>query len=279
MKSRSVRKHQPWAWFLGLTLLAPDLALSQPSAAPPKETSTSSATFRAYIRAAAQLYEELEYEAALNVLTVARTQAASEGELAEAAIYEAIVLADLGRRHEAIKAFAEALRLNPDAKLPVRVSPKVVKDFETIQGQALAEQAPAQASASPQPSPVITDTPTLPPTDSPTPSLTTATALSAPESPTIPLVEKPTPQQKRSGLKQVPLALVGAGILTGSVGAYLTSRSQNNFDKAHDATGQSQRMTLQETARAQNKGAIVMYTAALAALTGAAITHILDTDE
>ncbi len=107
------------AW-LGLTLLlASSEAKAQAIDAPER-----------YLLAASQLYRALEYERALEQLKRARTVSKGVGDDALIARYEGIILFDAGKPEEAAAAFREALYLEPDAVLPLKVSPKISATFE-----------------------------------------------------------------------------------------------------------------------------------------------------
>lgn len=91
-----------------------------------------SAQVRKYLNAAITLYENLEYEKALKQLARAKPKAEGPDDETRIALLEGIVLADMGKKEQALTAFKTGFGLNLEAKLPVEVSPKV---------QAIAEQA------------------------------------------------------------------------------------------------------------------------------------------
>jgi tetratricopeptide (TPR) repeat protein len=98
-----------------------------------------------YLAAAARLYENLEYEDALEKLGRARKLSRGAADDVLIALYEGLVLADLGQRERAQAAFKTGLLLDPAAKLPVRVSPKVERDFEDVRAEVRRELAPILA--------------------------------------------------------------------------------------------------------------------------------------
>ncbi len=100
------------------------------------------------VSAAVALYEELEYERALQKLAQARTLAKTREDQVAVSLLEGIVLADLGRPDDSSAAFQAALAQDPDAELPVAVSPKVVREFESLR-----EQARQARAAQPEPEP------------------------------------------------------------------------------------------------------------------------------
>ncbi len=98
-----------------------------------------------FLNAAVRLYENLEYERALEQVRNAKKQAVTPDQQATAALYEGIMLSDLNKPDEARAAFKEALLLKPDATIPIKVSPKVSKDFEDTRTAAQKELAPLLA--------------------------------------------------------------------------------------------------------------------------------------
>ncbi|MBZ4373814.1 hypothetical protein [Corallococcus sp. AS-1-6] len=96
------------------------------------------------------LIEDLEYERALD--QVARCKEASKGAEDEVvmSLYQAVILAELsGRLRDADASFKAALTLNPDAKLPLKVSPKVKRYFEAVRKGVLSELAARGAGSEP----------------------------------------------------------------------------------------------------------------------------------
>jgi hypothetical protein len=87
---------------------------------------------RKYLNAAITLYENLDYEKALQQVKRAKAHAAGPDDEARIALFEGVVLADMGKEERALTAFKTGYGLNLEAKLPVEVSPKV---------QALADRA------------------------------------------------------------------------------------------------------------------------------------------
>lgn len=98
-----------------------------------------------YLVAASRLYQNLEYERALEQLKRAKQVAHGVAEDAVIDRYEGLVLFDLGKRDEAMAAFREALYLEPDAPLPVKVSPKITEAYEATRVKVKRELAPILA--------------------------------------------------------------------------------------------------------------------------------------
>lgn len=125
---------------LGLFLAA--LLVCAPSAL---AQSKESKEFKRRLNAATRLYEALEYEKALEQLKRARALPLSADDSARVAIFQGLVLADLGKQEAATAAFVEGLSLNPEAKLPVKVSPKVQRHFEQLREKTQRELAKVEA--------------------------------------------------------------------------------------------------------------------------------------
>jgi tetratricopeptide (TPR) repeat protein len=105
----------------------------------------ASEEFTRFITAASRLFENLEYERALDQLANAKKFASTPDEQTQVALYEGVVLIELGRTEEAKAAFETALFLSPDAQLPVKVSPKVKAQIEAVRAQVKKELAPILA--------------------------------------------------------------------------------------------------------------------------------------
>ncbi len=116
---------------LCLLVVAPTLAHAQVIDAPER-----------YLLGASQLYRALEYERALEQLKRARTVSKGVPDDAIIARYEGIILFDAGKPDEAVAAFREALYLEPDAVLPLKVSPKITATFEATRATVKKEIAP-----------------------------------------------------------------------------------------------------------------------------------------
>lgn len=130
------------ALILSMALVMPTLTLAQQGSSTPTHLQGGNDGFRARLQAAAWLYEELEYEQALEALSQAKALAKTHEDRLQVALYEGIVLADLGQRAQSLTAFREALGLKLDARLPVRVSPKVEQDFEAVRDEVRNERFP-----------------------------------------------------------------------------------------------------------------------------------------
>jgi tetratricopeptide (TPR) repeat protein len=98
-----------------------------------------------YLVSVSRLYEDLEYERALEQID--RAKRMTRGVEADVALvlYEGIILADMGKMEEATAAFKAALFLRPDSTLPVQVSPKVAQHFESVRVEVKRDLAPIRA--------------------------------------------------------------------------------------------------------------------------------------
>lgn len=83
-----------------------------------------------YLDSAATFYEDLDYEHALAQLDRAKAQTTGPEDDAAIALYEGVVLSDMGKEEQALAAFKASLMEVPDAKLPLEVSPKVEALFQ-----------------------------------------------------------------------------------------------------------------------------------------------------
>ena len=88
-----------------------------------------SAEVKKYLNAAVTLYENLEYEKALKQIQRAKTKSGGATDDARIALYEGIVFADMGKEDKALNAFKTGLSMEPEAKLPLEVSPRVEAVF------------------------------------------------------------------------------------------------------------------------------------------------------
>lgn len=105
---------------------------------------------RPYLVSVGRLYEDLEFERALEQFVTARHLCRGLEDDVALSLWESILLADLSRTEQAAAAFKSALFLQPEARLPVKVSPKLSRQFELLRREvkrslARGERAPAPA--------------------------------------------------------------------------------------------------------------------------------------
>jgi hypothetical protein len=98
--------------------------------------------YQRFLNAAVRMHENLEYERALEQVQNAKKQATTPDQQATALLHEGIIFFDLNRPDDAKAALKEGLFLNPDAKLPLKVSPRVESEFENLRLQVKKELAP-----------------------------------------------------------------------------------------------------------------------------------------
>jgi tetratricopeptide (TPR) repeat protein len=260
---------------LWLAVLLPFPTLGQPSAAAPSSAQAQS-EFQLRLSAAARLYEDLDYERALEQLTRAKAVAPGVDEEVIVGLYEGIILADMGRREEALSAFKAALYLRPAAKLPVRVSPKVAADFEEVRQEVLRSRHPEARPAPPKLAP-----PKLaPPQDAPVrpPEKPKPVVQVAPPAPS-PAVQPVRLEQRARPVPVLPLTLLGAGVVAGGIGTYFGLQSGNQVQAARDAEAHDARVQHLGDARNQARVANILFGVAGAVAAGAVITFFTRADE
>src|SRR5437016_5135041 len=83
-----------------------------------------------YLNAAATMIENLEYEKAQKQLDRAKGKSQGAEDDAQIAFYQGVLYSEWGKTDQALTAFKTGLSMDPDANLPLAVSPKVRKVFE-----------------------------------------------------------------------------------------------------------------------------------------------------
>ena len=272
MGNHSLKKLPIYRWCLNCALLMPGLALGQQPTTSVAQASTSGAVFRSRLNAAAQFYEELDYEQALKAIHQAKALASSADERAEAAVYEGIVLADMGKRPMSIKAFHEALSLRPASRLPVKVSPKVERDFEDVRAEVQSETL---AMLAPEPSPSHGGDRPLRPTGESTSVSPLSTDSLAPNDTAHFDDESMRNDSPGRRIRPLPVALLGTGVLAGGLGTFFGLRSQGNIQNARDAAQFDDQLHHLDSARGQALGANILFGIATAAAAGAVVTYFL----
>jgi hypothetical protein len=121
-----------------------------------------SADIQTYLRSIQRLFDDLEYERALDQIRLARQAPRAAEEEVTLSLYEGIIQYELGKQEQSKAAFKSALLLRPDAALPVQVAPKVRSLFESVRQQVKLTVVPSpvqreagspQAKAESQPTP------------------------------------------------------------------------------------------------------------------------------
>src|SRR5688572_28311590 len=117
------------------------LALGLLVATSPVRPAWASTDFDRYLGVVVHYYQELDYERALQQLRRTRRLATTLQQDVLVSLYEGILLAELGQWEKARASFESALMLDPEAKLPVAVSPKVQRELETQRERVRQELA------------------------------------------------------------------------------------------------------------------------------------------
>lgn len=245
-----------------------------------------------YLTAAARLYHNLDNERALEQVQRAKQYASGLEDDVVIALYEGTILADLGRLDDAQAAFRTGLLLDPTAKLPLKVSPKVERQVETLRASVEKELAVANAKreeserkarearereeaqeraeaakrAAAQQPVVQLEMPAAPVTTVPHPIQAPAAALSGGE-----LVA----HGGKRGPKVLPWALGGAAVVAAGVGGFFGLTSQQQYQQARSATFQDDRLRLQGQASQSATTANVLFGVGGLAAIGAAVTFVL----
>ncbi len=249
-----LRSRAPRALLLGLLLVGSPLP------------AVAASDFERYVAAARRLYDNLEYERALD--QIQRAQRISQGVEQDVTLglYEGIILADLGRWPEARQAFFTALLLRPDATLPLRVAPKVEREFEAQRTRARDELARLQASPTPAP---------VKPAEPPEGSLARDNKLVPAPAPQSPAFSPPAVEKPSRPAPVLPLALLGAGVVAGGVGTYFGLSSRGQLDEAYASTGREDALARLEQARGRATTANVLFGTAGLAAAGALVSWLL----
>lgn len=231
--------------------------------------------FDRYFSAAVSLYENLEYERALEQLGRAKKLASGVAQDVAVAVHEGLIYADLGNRDASRAAFHTALSLDPEAKLPSLAPPKVKREFEAVRTRvrkdmarrAKAPAAPGKAATPDRSAAVETDRPERTPEP---PAMTEpAPTLAQPFAPDV----KAAP---RARVPVVPAALLGVGVAAAGVGTYfgLSSRSDVNaaLGGKENQLAASRRL---EDASGSARTANILFATAGVAATAALVTWLL----
>ncbi|WP_233583180.1 tetratricopeptide repeat protein [Corallococcus sp. CA053C] len=252
---------------LGLCLMGVGPAFGQAGGAS-KSPVTHGSYFEAALAETARLYDDLEYEQALAAVTRAKRLAREDGERASAAIFEGIVLADLGRREEALASFRAGLMRAPEAPLPVKVSPKVESDFESVRKEVQRDR-PALARPVPQDAPVQ-------PTVEVPPSVTPPTVVATAPEPAPGVDLKAGVRESSRKVPTLSWVLLGTGVAAGGVGTVFGLQSRGNVNSAREAELTSDVNGHLEDARGQARVANVLIGTAVAAAAGAVTAYFLN---
>lgn len=282
-----------WVLVLGLLLLG----------SVPRPALAAAPTFERHLSAAVGFYEDLDYERALQHLEYARRRARGPAQQGLVALHRGIILAELGRWPAARQAFRLGLRRDPHAALPLKVSPKVEREFEATRARVHkqlrikkplpappsptlpVEEPPAvaQGEVPPTPAPVVEPPPS--PAAEPPPVLAQAPASDRPEQPRAPVLTpapppaspllEPTVEAPRGRSVTVPLVLLGAGAAAAGVGSYFGLTSRGQVSSARASLHQDEALAHLDGARGNARLANILFGTAGLAATGALVTYLL----
>jgi hypothetical protein len=215
--------------------------------------SSASAAGNPYLSAAVRLYDDIEYESALEQLKKAETWPGNgPAEDVTIQLYKGLVLAELGKSDDASTAFKAALALDPKAELPGKVSPKVRGLFTAARAELArtrpAEQpktairdepAPQSESETPKPRKKASDVPTAKPPEVSVVEITAEPeANSRTRTAVVPEVVQPTnapPAVTQPSHPWIaPVALLAGGVVVGGGGVYFGVQSSQAVQAARN---------------------------------------------
>ncbi|SDE36146.1 hypothetical protein SAMN04488504_106167 [Myxococcus virescens] len=250
----------------------------------PVHAARADGDFERHVAEAVRLYDELEYERALEQLERARGSLRGSRDRVTFALHRGIISADLGRWQAARDEFRSALLLEPDARLPLRVSPKVSREFEAQRALAKAELArrrkdsPTRDGTRVEQSEVETES--IADASSGLPAALTPDQQATASSPMEVQGTTATPSAswRRIGGRQVPLAslvLLGAGIAATGTGTVFGVSSRGHISDAREARFHEQLVERHGRAQRSARTANVLFGTAGVAAAGALVTWLL----
>lgn len=246
----------------------------QPARKPPAPKQRAEAA--RYITSAERLYEDLDYERALEQLTQARRLPRSLEEDVRIALLEGLILADMGKRVDARAAFKAGLLLDPEAPLPMSTAPKVEQEFEEVRAQVCKQLKRKECKRREDPNKVK-------PPEPPVEPVATGPTQTPPVNPPPGPERHPwLPPPVRVGSLSVPtpsVGLLGAGVLAGGIGGFFGLRSRGQLQDARNASYQQEMGERHGGAVSSARTANVLFGAAGVLATGALVTWLLAGDE
>ncbi|MFY2560746.1 hypothetical protein ACN469_24290 [Corallococcus terminator] len=240
------------------------------------------------ITEAIRLYEDLEYERALERLKHASRLPHGPAEAVSLSLLRGIIQADMGRWEAARKDFREALQRQLDAQLPLHVSPKVSGEFEAQRTKVREATTGRRKAAPPVPTPQVVEA--APVDEKPLarepevarPDLTPPNRDDgAPPEWATSSVERdvgPASQGVHIAGRRVPVvswALLGAGVVAGGVGTVFGLSSRSQVDDARAALLQKDLEAHHSRAQGSARTANILFGTATAAAVGALGTWLL----
>ncbi|OJT19370.1 hypothetical protein BO221_38180 [Archangium sp. Cb G35] len=233
---------------------------------PATKTPAVQEDFQSVFSAAVRFYESFEYEKSLAQLSRAKALAKGIEQEVPVALYQGVVQAELGQREESLAAFRTGLYLKPDATLPVKVSPKLERDFEEVRRAVLADLGLSGKST---PAPVATA-----PADRPVQSSPDLTANVEPR-PQAPAYVPSANTPAASGPRVLPLVLLGTGAVAGGAASFFGLQSSTSVRSALDTTYYDVRTDRLKDAERQALIANILFGTASAAALGALATFLI----
>ncbi|RKH84626.1 hypothetical protein D7X99_08565 [Corallococcus sp. AB032C] len=205
----------PLCWVL--LVILPSVGLAAPSS-----------QVKRHLEAIASLYEELEFESALDQLATARRQASGPEDDFELSLWEGLLMAELSRTEESAAAFTAALFLRPDAQLPVKVSPKVSNQFESLRKAVKSTQLTRRGAPNPSPAPQqATDAPRDVPPPSAQPRIASPSSVGTASAPTAPPLQVAQETRTSSLRSKAYIPAIAGGALTVAGGiSWVLSRGE-----------------------------------------------------
>lgn len=227
-----------------------------------------------YMAAGERLYESLEYERALAQFAQARRLPRTLAEDVRIALFEGLILSDMGMHEEARAAFKAGLLLEPEAHLPVPTTPQVELEFEGIRAKVRKELAARQPPSQPAPA------------DAPLAEANKTPAASPLETPELVLDPSQTQEASSSwwgssvrvATVAVPvpsLVLVGAGAVAGGVGGFFGLQSRDQVQAARDASFRDEMVARHGEAVGSARKANILFGAAAVLGTTAIVTWLI----
>ncbi|QSQ11850.1 tetratricopeptide repeat protein [Myxococcus landrumensis] len=227
------------------------------------------------IAEAIRLYEDLEYELALERLKRASSLSHDASEAVSMALLRGIILADMGRWDAARKDFQDALQRQLDVQLPLSVSPKVSREFE-----AQREKLRGTLADGRQDSPVggvgASDARLVEGTRPALMPSSTGTSSPAPWAPgSVDGAMGKTSEGVQIAGRRVPLAswvLLGVGVAAGGTGTVFGLSSKSQLEDARSAVFDEDMEAFHSRAQGSARTANILFGAATAAAVGAVAT-------
>ncbi|WP_342377767.1 hypothetical protein NVS55_00605 [Myxococcus stipitatus] len=214
------------------------------------------------ITEAVRLYEDLEYELALERLKRASGLPHGASEAVSISLLRGIIQADMGRWDAARQDFQAALQHQLDVQLPLSVSPKVSREFE-------AQRAKMRATLEAAPGRTVEARPGL----IPSPNVGGSTEPWAPDATEGDLAK--TSEGVRIAGRRVPMmswVLLGVGVAASGTGTVFGLSSRSQIADARSAITDEELKSHHSSATSSARTANLFFGAAAAAVVGAVAT-------